>query len=290
MQLQQEFEIQSHVDLPQDGQKWCLEAKRFATNNNLIQVFASWCDGSQNQKWFLDENGFVRNVHFPEQCPLDKYRNPIVLSECTQSSTSKTMWIYSSDGTIRMNTNMIQALSIRPKFLKPRKIDKPNAKIYWVTIVNRQPNDREQWKMVHHASQEVSNPTTSPTMVPSLAPSVVTGLVQPRPLSHMFNIDLMNMGNITIFDRSFLRAKRKWETMIVGDVYDHPSMPIHNFDWFANTWPEFAINGPVDDVLIGYSVEYVDGVGGVLGHAGPVYVRNVKNDEGQSLSATTISA
>lgn len=281
-QSQQEFKIQSHVVLPQEGRRWCLEAKRFSTE---IQVIVSWCDDSQEQKWFLDANGFVRHALFPELCP-DQVRKSNVLTECVTSSKS-TMWIYSSDGTIRRNINTIQALSIRPNFLKPRKLARPSAKVSWATVVNRQPFDREKWRIFPKME---ANPTTLPTMAPSLAPSVVTGVVEPRPLSNIFNIDLMNMGNVTIFDDSFQKAKKKWEKMIIGDVLDHPSMPSSDFDWFGNTWPDSKINGPVDDVLIGYSFEYVDGEGGVIGFAGPMYVRNVKNDEGKSTSATTISA
>jgi hypothetical protein len=126
----------------------------------------------------------------------------------------------------------------------------------------------------------------SPTLLPSLPPTLP---FRTQPVLPEFDIALMNMGNITTFDSAFQMAKQKWETIIVGDVRDHSSKP-GDFDWFANAWPGLSTNGPVDDILIGYSFEHIDGMGGTLGFAGPVYVRNVKNKAGQTISVTTISA
>jgi len=288
-----EFEIQSHLLLPrqEEGLRWCLEAKEYTANskgNSVINVRASWCDGLPQQKWFLDPNGFLRSALFPDQCP-DLLRHSIVLAKCTPLSKTF-MWMYSSDGTIRLSTNSIRALNIRSNVRKPKRFGKVNAKVSWTTIVNRPPIDGEKWRMIYNASQETESPTTAPTMVPTLSPTVVTGVVEPRPLSDIFNIQLINMGKVKTFDQSFQRAKKKWETFIIGDVADHPSVPNSDFDWFGNTWPGFTVNGPVDDIMIGYSFEYVDGVGGVLGFAGPIFVRNVKNEMGESISVTTISA
>lgn len=280
----QEFEIQSHVSLPR-GLTWCLEAQ-FSTSNNVIYVLAAWCNGSQHQKWFLDQSGLLRSVFFPEHCPSIAQRS-VVLLDCTQSSFQK-MWIYSSDSTIRMNTHTVRAMNIRPNFLKPRKLNKRRSKVSWANIINRQPEDNEKWEIVPHVLQ-----TPSPTFAPTSSihfKEPVTPSVAPSQMLSNFNIALVNMGNITTFDTSFQRAKRKWETLIVGDVIDHPSIPDESFDWFGNTWPGNSWNVPIDDVLIGYSFEYVDGPDGVLGFAGPLYVRNAKTNVGETKAVTTISA
>jgi len=59
--------------------------------------------------------------------------------------------------------------------------------------------------------------------------------------------------------------------MVVGDEADINAV---NFDWFAGTFDD-SFSGPIDDVVIGYEIGEIDGLHGVLGYAGPTYVRNV---------------
>ena len=87
-----------------------------------------------------------------------------------------------------------------------------------------------------------------------------------------FKITLKHMGRDTTYNAIFERAARKWEKIIVGDLPDVPRRSSTSHSWFGNTFKE-KINVDIDDVLIGYEMEEIDGKGGVLGHAGPVYTR-----------------
>ena len=105
-----------------------------------------------------------------------------------------------------------------------------------------------------------------------------------------FNIALVNMGNITTFDDAFQRAKLRWEELVVGDILDQPKSSNENFDWFADTWPGVTTNVAIDDILIGYSFEEIDGLYGTLGYAGPVYARHEQDGFGETVTVTSLSA
>lgn len=98
------------------------------------------------------------------------------------------------------------------------------------------------------------------------------------------------MGNITAFDDAFQRAKLRWEELVVGDILDQPKSSDENFDWFADTWPGVTTNFAIDDILIGYSFEEIDGLYGVLGYAGPVYARHEQDNFGETVTVTSLSA
>lgn len=94
-----------------------------------------------------------------------------------------------------------------------------------------------------------------------------------------YNIQFINVnGGNTPYDDTFENAKRRWECVIVGDVPDisGSSAPPN---WFWNpawgVWPyPVVVTGPIDDIVIGYSIEFIDGVGSILGSAGMRYFRN----------------
>lgn len=90
-----------------------------------------------------------------------------------------------------------------------------------------------------------------------------------NPPPSKFNIQLLNMGTNTDYDASFLKAKARWESIITNNL---PSVDDSVHDWFDG---EFStpVDGPIDDILIGYSIEPIDGNGNTLGFAGPVYIR-----------------
>jgi len=92
------------------------------------------------------------------------------------------------------------------------------------------------------------------------------------PSTSKFNIALVNMGEDTSYDHLFKRAATKWEQIVIGDLPDMPQRSYSAHDWFGNEWEE-TVNVDIDDVLIGYSTENIDGLGGVLGFAGPIYSR-----------------
>jgi hypothetical protein len=70
---------------------------------------------------------------------------------------------------------------------------------------------------------------------------------------------------------AFTEAKARWESIIFNDLPDFPAQA-SGFDWF-NGFFSNGYNEDVDDVVIGYAIEYIDGLGTVLGRAGPTYTR-----------------
>ena len=89
-----------------------------------------------------------------------------------------------------------------------------------------------------------------------------------------FTITLMNMGTNTSYDHLFKKAARRWEQIVIGDLSDEVKRANPTHDWFGDEWPNAdPVNVDIDDVLIGYSMETVDGLNGILGFAGPVYSR-----------------
>lgn len=98
------------------------------------------------------------------------------------------------------------------------------------------------------------------------------------------------MGEERAYDESFVKAKSRWERVILNDLPDVPVQSgIQDHDWFSGVFGAGkAVNDAIDDVLIGYSVTEIDGVpsigNNVLGQAMPLYVRLTSK-----LSAPTIS-
>ncbi len=92
-----------------------------------------------------------------------------------------------------------------------------------------------------------------------------------------FTIQLKNMGKDNTYDHIFEKAARRWEQIIIGDLPDVKKKSDPNHDWFGGEWKNAPVNMDIDDVLIGYSMEKIDGNNGVLGFAGPVYSRDSEN-------------
>jgi hypothetical protein len=128
----------------------------------------------------------------------------------------------------------------------------------------------------HPIIQQTRPPTNVPKKQPTSPPttrSTESPTPNPTPPSvSKFNIRLMNMGKPTKFDSLFDAAKRRWESIIINDLPDM-SAQSGGFDWFDGYFKEKSFNGAVDDVVIGYAVDYIDGPGSILGSAGPRYVR-----------------
>jgi hypothetical protein len=84
----------------------------------------------------------------------------------------------------------------------------------------------------------------------------------------------MNMGNNTNFDAAFASAKAKWESIIKCNLEDY-WVGFGSFDWFNGQFSK-PFNGAVDGVVIGFSMEYIDGTdreSNALGSAGAVHIR-----------------
>ena len=65
-------------------------------------------------------------------------------------------------------------------------------------------------------------------------------------------------------------AARRWELIIVGDLRGFPAGTVD--DWFNGAFSR-PFNGPVDDLVIGFSLTDIDGPGGTLGRAGGAFFR-----------------
>lgn len=100
------------------------------------------------------------------------------------------------------------------------------------------------------------------------------------PSSGQFQITLMNMGSDTTYNHIFEKAARRWEKIIVGDLPDVPKQASSSHSWFGSDFDK-RVNIDIDDILIGYEMERIDGEGKVLGYAGPVF----KKQEGNSIRA-----
>ena len=82
------------------------------------------------------------------------------------------------------------------------------------------------------------------------------------------------MGTNTNFDSAFQAAKLKWESIIKCDLSDRTSSS-NGADWFSGQFSQ-PYTGPVDDVVIGFAMVYIDGTSGpinILGQAGARYHR-----------------
>jgi hypothetical protein len=83
-----------------------------------------------------------------------------------------------------------------------------------------------------------------------------------------FSITLMNMGSGgRRYEQIFKRAARKWEMIIIGDLPNEPKKRSSSHSWFGDEWEE-KVNVDIDDVLIGWAMEDIDGSGKTLGYAG----------------------
>lgn len=96
-----------------------------------------------------------------------------------------------------------------------------------------------------------------------------------------FDITLLNMNpnadnSTVLYDMAFIEAKEKWEQIIIGDLRDLPfkKSPSDIFGGrFVNRLGAKKVKMAVDDVVIGYSIQEIDGAGKILGQAGPIYYR-----------------
>jgi hypothetical protein len=86
-----------------------------------------------------------------------------------------------------------------------------------------------------------------------------------------FNVEVRFLTSATAAQlEAFSDAENRWEGIIVGDLPDVPiDVPGGSCD--DNT-P--ALNETIDDVIIFATIEPIDGAGGILGQAGPCFIRD----------------
>lgn len=86
-----------------------------------------------------------------------------------------------------------------------------------------------------------------------------------------YDIQLIFNSNVSTARRAvFATAASRWTQMVIGDVANIALNKAAN----ACGAGEPAFNATVDDVVIYASVQPIDGVGGILGSAGPCFIRN----------------
>jgi len=106
-------------------------------------------------------------------------------------------------------------------------------------------------------------PTASPTETPICEVSAITPADPSK-----FNIQLVRFGAPSAYDALFQEAADRWASFISRDL---PAYGALGKDWFLGAFcGEYT--GPVDDVVVGYEVGYIDGRYGVLGRAGARYI------------------
>ena len=105
---------------------------------------------------------------------------------------------------------------------------------------------------------------TTPATVSFLAISTAVG-------SNYF-IDVQFLSAMTPSQAAaFTAAAARWSSIVVGDLPDVP-MTFGPGGVCGDNVP--AVNEVVDDLLIFATIAPIDGVGGILGQAGPCYIRN----------------
>jgi hypothetical protein len=81
---------------------------------------------------------------------------------------------------------------------------------------------------------------------------------------------------------AFAEAELRWESIITGDLADvNQNLPA------SQCGDNPALNGPFDDVVIFVTIEPIDGVGNVLGQAGPCFIRS-DNDNVTEVGEMTV--
>jgi hypothetical protein len=73
-------------------------------------------------------------------------------------------------------------------------------------------------------------------------------------------------------DNYFISAQKKWESVVVGDLPDVPANNVAQFDTQFTCHGQFPTEG-IDDMYVCGQEKYIDGVGKVLGKAGPTFLR-----------------
>jgi hypothetical protein len=86
-----------------------------------------------------------------------------------------------------------------------------------------------------------------------------------------YYLDIVFTGTITQSQRTaFYNAAGRWASVIAGDLPD----VVLNVSANACGMPHAAVNQTVDDLLVLVTIVPIDGPGGILGSAGPCYVRS----------------
>ena len=106
--------------------------------------------------------------------------------------------------------------------------------------------------------------------------------------SSNFHIQLVDMGDTPAndsFQQAFELAAQRWQAVIIGDLTGFAKG--YTTDWFGGTFSK-AYDEAVDDVVIGYELRSIDGIGGTLGQAGPTRTRSTGPNKSTTVSGIMI--
>lgn len=291
------------------------------------EIVVRECDGSFAQLWTLDANGFLKNYGNLDLCfvqgnKVAKFikcdgRN---LSNYVYSSDGTIRLHRNPLFALRVKRKQMRNIFNRDKLpVSVKKIfnRSPRDNEVWTmtkTLESSMPSVHQSFSPSlspisipscttyspssiadnHPSPHPISSRSDEPNQVSSISPSLSPSSISTETnspthdRSRNFHISLMNMGNDTTFDTEFRKAATRWEEIIVEKLSKHEKVDSNEFDLFDGTFQN-AVNVEVDDVLIGYSIENIDGPGDILGYAGPVFVRQVFDDSGNVKAMSTIS-
>ena len=109
--------------------------------------------------------------------------------------------------------------------------------------------------------------------------------ILPEPDTSRYNITLRFVtDNLTDAQKEvFVSAAERWEAIITDDLQDIPNFNLEQDFSFPNTPP---VEGTVDDLLIDVAFNDLDGPSGLLGRAGPRFIRDGTDDDPLSIYGT----
>ena len=126
----------------------------------------------------------------------------------------------------------------------------------------------------------------------AFGPSTLTATVGGRPLQ-AFNIELVFLDNGTPSQDIIVgQAAERWESVMGREVQDWPYFQFPEDAFPANECfsGQPAVSELIDDIRIWVSIDSIDGVGEVVGSAGPCHIRSISYGFEAIVSTPTLGA
>ena len=125
---------------------------------------------------------------------------------------------------------------------------------------------------------------------PAFGPSTLTATVGGRPLK-AFDIELVFLDNGTSSQDNIVgQAAERWESVMGLEVQDYPYFTGTAFPANQCFTGQPGVSEEIDDIRIWVSIDSIDGVGGIVGSAGPCHVRSISYGFGAIVSTPTLGA
>ena len=124
----------------------------------------------------------------------------------------------------------------------------------------------------------------------AFGPSTLTATVGGRPLK-AFDIELVFLDNGTSSQDNIVgQAAERWESVMGLEVQDYPYFTGTAFPANQCFTGQPGVSEEIDDIRIWVSIDSIDGVGGIVGSAGPCHVRSISYGFGAIVSTPTLGA